>query len=140
MKRFEPLTSLIPALEAEETHGQWILDHEHAGTDDDPIQMPFVGYTVAEIELVKAVYICDHNNPDLGSHDYYDVLEEYGLDDQEAFNNADVIQLDARCVLAMILYVIRADRFCEGTVKEYLDNGKLLEWAKRLREIDDMEG
>lgn len=37
MKRFEKITKLIPLLESEETHGEWIIDREHKGTPDDPI-------------------------------------------------------------------------------------------------------
>ena len=37
MKRFEKTTKLIPLLESEETHGEWIIDHK--GTPDDPILM-----------------------------------------------------------------------------------------------------
>ena len=32
MKRFEKITKLIPLLESEETHGEWIIDREHKGT------------------------------------------------------------------------------------------------------------
>ena len=39
MKRFEKITKLIPLLESEETHGEWIIDREHKGTPDDPILM-----------------------------------------------------------------------------------------------------
>ena len=49
---------------------------------------------------------------------------------------ADVAKCDARCTLAMILYVVRGDRFCEGFLLRHLENGSMLEWMKRLEEID----
>ena len=37
----------------------------------------------------------------------------------------------------MILTIVRGDRFCEGRLLEYLDNGLMLKWMKRLEEIDN---
>lgn len=37
----------------------------------------------------------------------------------------------------MIFTIIRGDRFCEGLLLSYLDNGMMLKWMKRLKEIDD---
>ena len=42
-----------------------------------------------------------------------------------------------RCTLAMILTIVHGDRFCEGLLLEYLDNGLMLKWMKRLGEIDN---
>lgn len=37
----------------------------------------------------------------------------------------------------MILTIVRGDRFCEGLLLEYLDNGLMLKWMKHLGEIDN---
>lgn len=34
----------------------------------------------------------------------------------------------------MTLTIVRGDRFCEGLLLEYLDNGLMLKWMKRLEE------
>ena len=39
--------------------------------------------------------------------------------------------------LAMIVTIVRSDRFCEGLLLRYLGNGMMLKWMKRLKEIDD---
>ena len=33
--------------------------------------------------------------------------------------------------------IVRQDRFCEGLLLSYLENGKRLEWMKRLEELDE---
>ena len=65
------------------------------------------------------------------------VLEGYGLQDEGDVLAADVSACDARCTLAMILAIVRQDRFCEGLLLSYLENGKMLEWMKRLEELDE---
>lgn len=137
MKRFEKITKLIPLLEAEETHGEWIIDREHKGTLDDPIHLPFVGYGRAAHELIKMVHECVDDNENLDVRDYRGVLDSYGLPDEESVLAADISKCDARCTLAMILTIVRGDRFCEGLLLSYLDNGMMLKWIKRLKEIDD---
>lgn len=136
MKRFEKITRLIPALEAEETHGEWIIDREHKGTIDDPKQFPFVGYGWAACELIDAVHECVDDNEDLGVRDYRGVLDSYGLPDEESVLAADISKCDGKCTLAMIVTVVRGDRFCEGLLLSYLENGMMLKWMKRLKEID----
>ena len=38
--------------------------------------------------------------------------------------NADVSKLDAQAVMmALLVGAVRADRFCEGTYKVFIDNG-----------------
>lgn len=136
MKRFEKITKLIPLLEAEETHGEWIIDREHKGTPDDPKQFPFVGYGRVACDLIDMVHECVDDNEDLGVRDHRGVLDSYGLPDEESVLAADISKCDGKCTLAMILTIVRGDRFCEGLLLSYLNNGKMLEWMKRLREID----
>lgn len=136
MKRFEKITRLIPLLEDEDAHGEWIIDRTSKGTPDDPIQFPFVGYSRAADELIVAVHECVEDNEDLDVRDYRGVLDSYGLTDEDAMLEADPSNLDSRCTLALILTIIRSDRFCEGLLLSYLDNGKMLSWMKRLEELD----
>ena len=50
--------------------------------------------------------------------------------------NADVSSLDGRTVMAMILGVIRADRFCEGALLAFLEDGIISKWLSRLYSLD----
>ena len=53
--------------------------------------------------------------------------------------NADVSNLDGNTVMAMLMGVIRADRFSEGTLLSFCESGHIIQWLKRLLEIDRKE-
>ena len=138
MRRFEKITSIIPALEDEGKHGEWIVDAEHRGASDDPVQMPFVGYGRAGEMLIEAVHECVEDLSEvMDVHDYMGVLESYGLHGVDDIQAVDASACDATCTLAMILAIVRQDRFCEGLLLHYLESGKMLEWMKRLAELDE---
>lgn len=44
--------------------------------------------------------------------------------------------MDGQCVTALIVAVIRADRFSEGTLLNSFKEGYITKWLKRLKEID----
>lgn len=48
----------------------------------------------------------------------------------------DVTALDEKCIMALILGVIRADRFCEGTLLYFFENGIIDKWLLQLKSID----
>lgn len=112
-------------------------DREHKGTSDDPKQFPFVGYGRVAYDLIDMIHECIDDNENLDDRDYRSVLDSYGLPDEESVLVADISQCDARCTLAIIFTIVRGDRFCEGLLLSYLDDGMMLKWMKRLKEIDD---
>lgn len=75
--------------------------------------------------------------PEHDAWSYRDVLESYGITQWEHVDALDASSCDARCTLSLIVNVIRTDRFSEGLLLEYLDNGKMLEWMRRLCELDE---
>lgn len=140
MTRFERITGVIPVLEGEGKHGDWIVDAEHRGTPDDPVQMPFVGYGKAGEMLIEAVHKCVEDlGEEMGMHDYMGVLESYGLHGEDDIQAVDASACDAKCTLAMILAIVRQDRFCEGLLLHYLESGKMFGWMKRLAELDEQQ-
>ena len=50
---------------------------------------------------------------------------------------SDVSSLDAQCVMALVMGVIRADRFFEGTLLDFLKDGSICKWLRRLDEIEN---
>lgn len=76
---------------------------------------------------------CNENLDVLGCRG---VLDSYGLPDEESVLAADISRCDAKCALAMILAIVRGDRFCEGPLLSHLDHGMMLKRKKRLEEID----
>lgn len=49
---------------------------------------------------------------------------------------AEVDNLDAKCVVALIYGAIRAERFCDGAILAFLKDGTIVRWLKRLKTLD----
>jgi hypothetical protein len=49
---------------------------------------------------------------------------------------ADVSDLNAQCVLSLVMGAIRAERFCDGALLDFFESGCILKWLERLNEID----
>lgn len=133
IRKIDGLVDLIPMLERD-SFGAWADTGTHAGTADDPIPIPFVEYEdyIGGI-LVKRIYEVVDANPNLNLKDYSAILEENGLEwSDESLRNADTSRLDEECVLAMLVAIVRADRFSEGILLHNLEEGYILRWLKML--------
>lgn len=132
---YESLTRLIPGLIEE--YGTLIVDNESKGTMDDPIRMPFVDYSPAVIKLIKAVYAFKDENPDFELTKYEEILNSNGLKwSWESMSEADVSNADGKLIMALLMGAIRAERFSEGTLLGFCEDGSVLRWLKRLQAID----
>ena len=135
--KYKSLTRFIPKLEGA-NFGDWIIDHENDGTPEHPIHMPFVHYHQAVVDLVEAIhrYVYEHENT--GIKDYRSYIENKGIEYRdETIANLDVSKLDGLTVVALMLTIVREDRFCEGLLLDFCKNGCMTKWLKRLKEIDD---
>ena len=102
-------------------------------------------YTNAVYEQTAELFISDvyafadaHAEYELNS--YMRILEDNGLKwDYQVLFDADVSRMDAQCVLAMLMGAVRAERFCEGILLDFLKSGAIHKWLKRLKEIDGDE-
>ncbi|MBR0130302.1 MAG: hypothetical protein IJM08_03255 [Firmicutes bacterium] len=133
---YESLTALLPRLQGAE-YGKLVIDNKNDGSPEHPIRFPFVAYAPVVDELVKTIYqfVEDHAEMDLRS--YKDILEAAGIKwSANAMENADVSLLDGRTVMALLVGILRADRFVDGTLLEFCENGAIEKWLMRLREID----
>lgn len=119
---FEPLTKFIPQLEN--------LTFEKS---DNPLfysgSMP-----PAVDKFIDAVYKFDEKNPDFGMRDYPIILRK-----NEKIISEDVSKLDGKIVLALIMSVIRGERFGSGIVESAIKSGEIKTWLLRLKEIDDQQ-
>lgn len=43
---------------------------------------------------------------------------------------ADASKLDDKCIMALLMGLVRADRFSEGIILEFLKKGIVLSWLK----------
>lgn len=138
---FESLTKHLPAIENAEGFGNWVVDRESKGTMDDPIKMPYVNYgtTVADVE--QAIYDFVDEYPEYELTHYYDILERNGLEwDSQAMSGADVSELGGKAVMALLLEAVRAERFCDGALLGFFEDGSMRRWLLRLKEIDGRDG
>ena len=134
---YESLTQLIPVL-GEDEYGTWIVDNKSKGTLGDPIQMPFVGYSSAVIELEKAIYAFVNDHPDYKLTRYSEIVNANGLEwESKSMSEADVSKADGQLIMALLVGALRADRFCEGAFLGFCEDGSVLRWLKRLMEIDN---
>lgn len=138
---FESLTKHLTAIENAEGFGNWVVDRESKGTMNDPIKMPYVNYgaTVADVEQAIYDFVDEHLEYEL-TH-YHDILERNGLDwSSQAMSGADVSELDGQAVMALLLGAVRAERFCDGALLDFFEDGSMRRWLLRLKGIDGRDG
>lgn len=134
---YEALTQLIPDLQKDE-FGTWVIDRESKGTPDDPKHMPFVGYSKAVNKLERAIYDFVDNHKEYNLSRYSEILNANGIEwESKSMSKADVSEADGRLVMALLVAALRADRFCEGALLGFCEDGSVLRWLERLKEIDE---
>lgn len=135
MSKFDILTKYIPIIQ-EDNIGEWVFDKENDGTLENPIQVPYVNYSEMVNNFVDDVYTFHNSNKDMELTRYGDILKESGLEwDSESMENADISNLNAQCVLALIMGAVRAERFCDGALLDFFKSGCILKWLERLNRI-----
>lgn len=138
---FESLTKHLPAIENAEGFGNWVVDRESKGAMNDPIKMPYVNYgtTVADVEQAIYDFVDEHSEYEL-TH-YHDILERDGLEwSSQAMSGADVSELDGQAMMALLLGAVRAERFCDGALLDFFEDGSMRRWLLRLKGIDGRDG
>ena len=99
--------------------------------------IPFVNYFETENKFVQDVYAFQDSHPEYNLERYNELLEQNGLEWSGNMCIADVSDKDAQCVLALIVGAVRAERFCDGALRSFFENGSIKKWLKRLLEIDE---
>ena len=136
MSKFDILTKYISMIQPDSI-GEFVIDKENDGTTEHPIQMPFVGYSEIVNNFIDDVYVFEERNKDMELTRYGDILKDNGLEwDTESMKNADVSNLNAQCVLALIMGAVRAERFCDGALLDFFKSGYILKWLERLKSIE----
>jgi len=137
MSRFVLLTRHIQELQKGD-YGKVVVSGGHAGTTEDPIPMPYMDYSDAVESLHRDIYDFCEAHPEYDHTNYQKTLEENGLNwDMDSMSNADVSTLDAKTVIGLLIGACRAERFCDGAIMEFLENGSIIRWLKRLVELDE---
>lgn len=130
---FEQLTSYIDKIASEETSGEW-----YGSFDQEQPSFPHVIYSITMHRFVDEVLKFVDAHPEMELTRYYDILEKNGLAwDSNMMEKADVANASGQLVMALIVCAIRAERFCDGTLLGFLENGCIVKWLERLKQIDD---
>jgi hypothetical protein len=137
MDQFKALTKYIPRIEDDDI-GHWHIDRENNGTPEHPIQFPFVVFSEMVNHFIDDVYATVEGYPEWELNRYDQILEENGIKwESKSMNGAIVEDLDARCICALLVGAVRAERFCDGTLMTFFKDGSITRWLQRLKEIDE---
>ena len=137
MGRFDTLTKYIPLIDNDEI-GHWYIDRENDGSPEHPKQFPFVVFSEMVNHFVDDVYAIVEGYPEWELNHYGQILEENGLQwSKDSMSEAIVEDLDARCICALLVGAVRAERFCDGALMSFFENGSITRWLNRLKVIDE---
>jgi ADP-ribosyl-[dinitrogen reductase] hydrolase len=136
--KFKLLTKYIEKIARAESYGEWVDGTENDGTPEHPIHISYVNYGDIVNSFVSEFYLFSQSHPEYQLSKYEPILEKNGLKWEEpSMRNANVGALDEQCLLALIMGVIRAERFCEGILLSFFRDGYILKWLRQLKVIDD---
>lgn len=137
MKKYSALTKYINLLKNDNT-GEWICDKENDGSSERPIHVPFVSYSIAVDNLADDIYEFAKESNEIVPSKYAEILQANGIEwGYDSMMKADASELDAQCILALLIASLRAERFCDGALLEFIKSGAVTRWLKRLQELDE---
>lgn len=136
MSRFSILTKYISMIQSDGI-GKWVVEKDNDGLLKHSIQMPFVDYSEIVHSFIDDVYFFEESNRNMILNRYEDILKKNDIEwTIESMTKADISNLNAQCVLALIMGAIRAERFCEGVLLDLFNNGYIVNWLERLYNIE----
>lgn len=136
MSKFSSLTQYIEIFHSKD-FGEWVVDKVNDGSREHPIQMPYVNYSDAVWSFMDDVQRFAEENEAYGLRWCRAILEKHNIAfNEDAFKRVKVRTLDAQATLALITTVVNQERFCDGSLLEFLQNGRIIKWLKRLRKLD----
>lgn len=140
MSKYDSLVKYICILDGD-SFGSWVIDRENDGTLEQPIQMPYVSYSDMVHHFIDDIYDFIDHNKDMELNRYGDILNQNGLKwGSKSMSTADVSNLDAQCIMALITGAVRAERFCDGALLGFFKDGSIRKWLERLKELDNGSG
>lgn len=137
MKKYSVLTKYINLLK-NDIVGEWSCDKENDGSSERPIHVPFVSYSIAVNNLADDIYKFAKESNEIIPSKYAEILQANGIEwGYDSMMKADASELDAQCILALLIASLRAERFCDGALLGFIKNGAVIRWLKRLQELDE---
>ena len=129
---YESLTKYLDVFK-EDGYGRWIIDEKE-------VYFPYVNYDDEVRNFLDDVmaFVDTHEEMDLTRYSL--ILEDLGIEmSTEAMGEVDAESLDGLAVMALIVASMRGERFCDGFLLRLLNEGCVVKWLKRLKEIDGNE-
>ena len=137
MKKYSALTKYINLLKNDNA-GEWICDKENDGSSERPIHVPFVSYSIAVNNLADDIYKFAKESDEIVPSKYAEIIQANGIEwGYDSMMKADDSELDAQCILALLIASLRAERFCDGALLGFIESGSVIRWLKRLQELDE---
>ncbi|WP_337424305.1 DUF6508 domain-containing protein [Phascolarctobacterium succinatutens] len=137
MKKYSALTKYINLLKNDNA-GEWICDKENDGSSERPIHVPFVSYSIAVNNLADDIYKFAKESNEIVPSKYAEILQANGIEwGYDSMIQADASEIDAQCILALLIASLRAERFCDGALLGFIKSGAVTRWLKRLQELDE---
>ena len=137
MKKYSALTKYINLLK-NNIVGEWIVDKENDGSSERPMHLPFVSYSIAVDNLADDIYKFAKESNEIVPGKYAEILQANGIEwGYDSMMKADASELDAQCILALLIASLRAERFCDGALLGFIESGAVIRWLKRLQELDE---
>ena len=137
MKKYSALTKYINLLKNDNA-GEWICDKENDGSSERPIHVPFVSYSIAVNNLADDIYKFAKESDEIVPSKYAEIIQANGIEwGYDSMMKADASELDAQCILALLIASLRAERFCDGALLGFIESGAVTRWLKRLQELDE---
>ncbi len=137
MKKYSVLTKYINLLKNDNI-GEWNCDKENDGSSERPIQLPFVIYSITVHKLADDIYKFAKESEEIVPGKYAEILQANGIKwGYDSMMKADASGLDAQCILALLIASLRAERFCDGALLDFIESGAVTRWLKRLQELDE---
>lgn len=129
---YESLTKYLDVFK-ECDFGAWVIDEKE-------VHFPYVNYDDAVRNFLGDVLAFVDGHEEMRLTNYYDILRDLGIEmSTEAMAEADPEVLDGQAVMALIVASMRGERFCDGFLLRLLNEGCVVKWLKRLKEIDGNE-
>lgn len=130
MGTYDRLTRYLPLLEK----GPWGKTVQEPAGADGVLHLPHVEYTDTVCSFVQELYQVWEEQRELA--DYQDVLRKNGLND--IWQGAGMAErLDGPCVLALMIWTLRAERFSPGALLSALEAGHIQSCLSRLAALRD---
>ena len=138
MRQFGALTKYLPLIELDEI-GHWYIDTENDGTLHHPYHFPYVCFSEMVRRFTEDVYAIVDSHSAWELNHYRQILSQNGLSwDSKSMSSAIIDDLDARCICALLVGAVRAERFCDGALMNFFKDGSISRWLKRLEELDEV--